>query len=96
MAPVLRSIWDAPNIETVLFERVFVQENLSFSANIELPYYSCENSKPLCIFCGNGGKNLVTANVKTKRIWAYGVVVSMFGFHRSDRGLNPSRGGKIS
>ena len=28
--------------------------------------------------------------------WAYGVVVSMFGFHRSDRGLNPGRGGKIS
>ena len=29
-------------------------------------------------------------------IWAYGVVVSMFDFHRSDRVSNPSRGGKIS
>ena len=29
-------------------------------------------------------------------IWAYGVVVSMFDFHRSDRGSNPGRGGKIS
>ena len=28
--------------------------------------------------------------------WAYGVVVSMFDFHRSDRGSNPSRGSKIS
>ena len=29
-------------------------------------------------------------------VWAYGVVVSMFDFHRSDRGSNPGRGGKIS
>ena len=29
-------------------------------------------------------------------LWAYGVVVSMFDFHRSDRGSNPGRGGKIS
>ena len=28
--------------------------------------------------------------------WAYGVVVSMFDFHHSDRGSNPGRGGKIS
>ena len=28
-------------------------------------------------------------------IRAYGVVVSMFDFHRSDRGSNPSRGGKF-
>ena len=33
---------------------------------------------------------------ETYVVWAYGVVVSMFGFHRSDRGLNPSCGGKIS
>ena len=29
-------------------------------------------------------------------IRAYGVVVSMFDFHRSDRGSNPGSGGKIS
>ena len=29
-------------------------------------------------------------------LWAYGVVISMFDFHRSDRGSNPGRGGKIS
>ena len=29
-------------------------------------------------------------------LWAYGVVVSMFDFHRSDRGSNPGRDGKIS
>ena len=28
--------------------------------------------------------------------WAYDVVVSMFDFHRRDRGSNPGRGGKIS
>ena len=28
--------------------------------------------------------------------WAYGVVVIMFDIHRSDRGSNPGRGGKIS
>ena len=28
-------------------------------------------------------------------VWAYGVVVSMFDFHRSDRGSNPGRGGEI-
>ena len=27
--------------------------------------------------------------------WVYGVVVSMFDFHRSDRGSNPGRGGKM-
>ena len=27
---------------------------------------------------------------------AYGVVVSMFDFHRIDQGPNPGRGGKIS
>ena len=29
-------------------------------------------------------------------LWAYGVVVSMFHFHRSDWGSNPGRDGKIS
>ena len=29
-------------------------------------------------------------------LWAYGVVVSMFDFHRSDQGSNPGRGGNIS
>ena len=29
-------------------------------------------------------------------LWGYGVVVSMFDFHRNDRGSNPGRGGKIS
>ena len=28
--------------------------------------------------------------------WACGVVVSMFDFHRSDRGSNPGRGGEFS
>ena len=29
-------------------------------------------------------------------LWAYGVVVTMFDFHRSDRDSNPGRGVKIS
>ena len=29
-------------------------------------------------------------------VWACGVVVIMFDFHRSDRGLNPGRGGEFS
>ena len=29
-------------------------------------------------------------------LWAFGVVVSMFDFHRSDRGSNPGRGGEFS
>ena len=29
------------------------------------------------------------------RIWACGVVVSVFDFHQSDRGSNPGRGGEI-
>ena len=37
---------------------------------------------------------LVTIYNLTKVV--YGVVVSMFDFHRSDRGSNPGRGGKIS
>ena len=30
------------------------------------------------------------------KLLAYGLVVSMFDFHRSDWGSNPGRGGKIS
>ena len=32
--------------------------------------------------------------VSEKPLWASGVVVSMFDFHRSDRGSNPGRGGE--
>ena len=40
--------------------------------------------------CFNQRKIIINA------LWAYGVVVSMFDFHRSDRSSNPGRGGKIS
>ena len=33
---------------------------------------------------------------KSLQYWACGVVVSMFDFHRSDRGSNPGRGGEFS
>ena len=52
---------------------------------------------------GGGGRGEEVGNQKIVQnwtgcpcIWAYGVVVSMFDFHRSDQGSNPSRGGKIS
>ena len=35
-------------------------------------------------------------NTRTHTLWAYRVVVSMFDFHHSDRGLNPGCGSKIS
>ena len=38
---------------------------------------------------------LIEQNISTIPVWDYGVVVSMFDFHRSDRGSNPGRGGKI-
>ena len=41
-------------------------------------------------------KTVLKLKLKLKQAWAYGVVVSMFDFHRSDRGSNPGRGGKIS
>ena len=48
-----------------------------------------------------GGAGGVTAavvffRINSKVYGAYGVVVSMFDFHRSDRGSNPGRGGQIS
>ena len=38
----------------------------------------------------------VLSDHRVKMIWAYCVVVGMFDVHRSDRGSNPGRGGKIS
>ena len=38
----------------------------------------------------SGFQNFITRKVP----WAYGVVVSMFDFHRSDWGSNPGRGGE--
>ena len=44
-----------------------------------------------------GSMSLVTKGIEgCPYTWAYGVVVSMFDFHRSDRGSNPGRGSKIS
>ena len=34
--------------------------------------------------------------LKIFELWACGVVVSMFDFHRSDWGSNPGRGGEFS
>ena len=45
----------------------------------------------------SGPEAAITSNSgRSTTLWAYGVVVSMFDFHRSDRGSNPGRGGKIS
>ena len=36
-------------------KRVFVRENLSCLSKIELPYFSVESYKPICIYCGAEG-----------------------------------------
>jgi DNA-directed RNA polymerase subunit RPC12/RpoP len=41
--------------EEKLRERVFVRENLSCASNIELPYYSVDFYKSVCIYCGREG-----------------------------------------
>ena len=38
----------------------------------------------------------IMKTVFKRPLWACDVVVSMFDFHRSDRGSNPGRGGKFS
>ena len=39
---------------------------------------------------------LLLFSIFITELWACGVVVSMFDFHRSDRGSNPGRGGEFS
>ena len=43
---------DTNNRDTTTFALVFARENLSCTSNVELPYYSCDNLKPVCIYCG--------------------------------------------
>ena len=59
------------------------------STNIYIIYLQAMSDIPSCEL------SLVTA-AAVHLLWAYGVVVSMFDFHRSDRGSIPIRGGKIS
>ena len=51
---------DESNKDLLIFKAVFVKENVSCSINIELPYYSCDFLKVICIYCGCDGKNLIT------------------------------------
>ena len=41
--------------EEKISESVFSQENLSCQSKIELPYYSIDFLKPVCIYCGKEG-----------------------------------------
>ena len=43
---------DTNNRDTTTFPLVFPRENLRCTSNVELPYYSCDNLKPVCIYCG--------------------------------------------
>ena len=54
---------------------------------ILLNAYTCDSVKCMCVFLLNA--------YMCDSLWAYGVVVSMFDFHHSDRGSKPGRGGKI-
>ena len=38
---------------------VFARENLSCQGNIELPYFSIESYKKICIYCGIAGTNRI-------------------------------------
>ena len=44
--------------ETVL-SKVFARENISCKIPIELPYYSCNTFKQVCIQCGKASKLIV-------------------------------------
>ena len=45
---------DTNNRDSNTFALVFARENLSFTSNVELSYYSCDNLKPVWIYCGCG------------------------------------------
>ena len=47
-------------------------------------------------YCSLQNEMLLWRGVFQTTKWARGVVVSMFDFHRSDRGSNPGRGGEFS
>ena len=69
-----------PNFSPIFRTFCIQKEKLSLNPNIDI--------SP----CGRGAVVKCDEHI----LWAYGVVVSMFDFHRSDRGSNPGGGGKIS
>ena len=48
--------------ETVL-SKVFARENISCKIPIELPYYSCNTFKQVCIQCGKASKLIVDPQI---------------------------------
>ena len=46
---------DGNSDEEEIQKRVFARENLSCKSNIEIPYYSAQGYKPICVYCGTDG-----------------------------------------
>ena len=74
-----------------------VLPNLSLLTDRKIDHITIDNDEIISLI-RNLDPNKVTGSdgISGHGIWAYGIVVSMFDFHRSDRGSNPGRGGKIS
>ena len=48
--------------EKEILQKVFVRENLSCMSKIELPYYSVDLYKKICVYCGISGTNRMLGN----------------------------------
>lgn len=55
---------DCESQDQQLLGKVFVRANLSCGDKIEVPYYSCGNYEPICIYCGLPD-NLVSGDAAT-------------------------------
>ena len=57
MRLLLLAEYDGPcsHAEEKLRDRVFLRENLSCASKVELPYYSVDFYKAVCIYCGREG-----------------------------------------
>ena len=80
------------------FIKMFFKQSLNPLRDLNVFVHSLLfTTVPLNIICGWFGLEVLQENkTSVACLWAYGVVVSMFDFHRSDRGSNPGRAGKIS
>ena len=56
---VSRNMTDKNNPDETVLSKVFARENISCKIPIELPYYSCNTFKQVCIQCGKASKLIV-------------------------------------
>ena len=48
--------------DSAVLEKVYARDYIACTSNIELPYYSSDRAKIICIFFGKGGKKLITSD----------------------------------